>query len=233
MVVAWLITTLALFGVFFGALGQARMPSAQLAAAGGGLLTGICIFWLMPEISSTLGMWRAIGFPVAVCVALLLIDRVLGDAEHPDRHHRFVAPLLAATALHSFLDGWSVRTLSVREFANVAVPIGIALHKIPEGLALGWLARRTMDRTRAAIATASAVELMTPVGAFVEPYADQSGLAAFGPSWTALVLGTVGGSFLFLGFHAIVPERRKVAVLAIFFCIFGAVGLLAFLHERA
>jgi hypothetical protein len=230
--VAWLITTLALVGVLFGALGQARMPSAQLAAAGGGLLTGICIFWLMPEISSTLGMWRAIAILTAVCVALLFIDRVLGDAEHPD-HHRFVAPLLAATALHSFLDGWSVRTLSVQAFANVAVPIGLALHKIPEGLALGWLTRRTLNRTGPAIATASAVEFMTPIGAYVEPYADHSGLAAFGPSWTALVLATVGGSFLFLGIHAIVPERKKIAVLAIFFCTFAAVGLLSFLHQRA
>lgn len=232
MVVAWLITALALFGVFFGALGHARMPSAQLAAAGGGLLTGICIFWLMPEIAGTLGIWRASGFLLAVCAVLLLIDRVLGDAEHPG-HHRFVAPLLAATALHSFLDGWSVRTLSVRALANVAVPIGLALHKIPEGLALGWLSRRTLKRTQAAIATASAVELMTPVGAFVEPYADHSGFAAFGPSWTALLLATVGGSFLFLGVHAIIPERKKIAVLAIFLSTFAAVGLLAFLHEPA
>src|SRR6516165_8081801 len=130
MAVAWLITALALSGVFFGALGHARMPSAQLAAAGGGLLTGICIFWVAPEIAGALGFWRAIGLLIALCVLLLLIDRVLGDPEHPG-HHRLLAPLLAATALHSFLDGWSVRTLSVRAFANVAVPVGLALHKIP------------------------------------------------------------------------------------------------------
>src|SRR4051812_39639314 len=100
MAVAWLITALALVGVIIGALGHGRMPSAQLAAAGGGVLTGICVFWLMPEISSTLGTVRTIGLLIAVTGVLLLMDRVLGDPEHPGHHH-VIAPLLGATALHS------------------------------------------------------------------------------------------------------------------------------------
>jgi zinc transporter ZupT len=230
MAVAWLITFLALVGVVFGALGHARLPSSQLAAAGGGLLAGICAFWLLPEISETVGWTWAACLILIACGLLLLAAHFLGDAEHSSPHS-VVAPLLAATALHSFLDGWSVRTLAVQAVANVAAPIGLALHKIPEGLALGWIARKTLKRTPAAIAAAGAVELLTPLGAFVEPFADHSGFAAFGPHWTAVVLATVGGSFLFLGLHAVIPERKKLGVMVIFLATFAAVGLLAFVRR--
>lgn len=222
MLIAWLITALAIAGIFGGVLGHVRLPSAPLAAAGGGLLVGICIFWLMPEIVPITGFFRAVVLLAAVCAFLLTIDRTLG--------HRFMLPLLAATALHSFLDGWALRTLAIRPLENIAVPIGLALHKIPEGLALGWIVRKWLPNAAAAVALASAVELMTPLGSFVEPYADRNGLAMFGSFWTAIVLAIVGGSFLFLGLHAVLPERRKGNIVVIFFATFAVVGCLTFLR---
>jgi zinc and cadmium transporter len=231
MAAAWLLTLLALTGIVAGSvLGQSRMLSAHLAAAGGGLLFGICLFWLMPEIAEASGWALVLGVALASCVALLGLDRYL---MHTGRSHRHgvIGPLLIATALHSFLDGWSVRAVAVQPLASVAVPIGLALHKVPEGLALGWITGKSMSSTQRAILASGAVELLTVVGAWVEPRAERSGVAAFGPSWTAVVLAVVAGSFLFLGFHTVVPERRKAGVVPVFLGAFGLMGIAAWVKS--
>ena len=63
--------------------------------------------------------------------------------------HGFAGPLIVAAALHSFLDGWSIATvqLGVPLGLRVAVPLAIALHKLPEGIALGGILRASL-RTR-------------------------------------------------------------------------------------
>ena len=52
-------------------------------------------------------------------------------------------PWLAAAALHSFLDGWSVApALAAAPLGlRVAVPLAVALHKLPEGMALAGILR--------------------------------------------------------------------------------------------
>jgi zinc transporter ZupT len=133
--------------------------------------------------------------------------------------------LLAATAVHSFLDGWSVRALSGQPLTNVAVTLGLALHKVPEGLALGWIARRASSSTARAALAAGAVELLTLAGAFIEPRANESGSLTFGTWWTAGVLTVISGSFLFLGFHALWPSWRRPGVVVVFVTSLLLVGL--------
>ena len=203
MAAAWLLTLLALGGVAAGVyMGQWRRGSSQLAAAGGGLLFAIALFMVIPEVARSLGWALAFGLALMVSGGLALVDRLL--------HHTLVGPLLVATAVHSFLDGWSVRALSVQAFASIAVPLGLALHKFPEGLALGLIARRSMSSIGWALAASAGVESLTLIGAVVEPAVSRSGAARFGPWWTAVVLAIVAGSFLFLGFHSLVPHRRRV-----------------------
>jgi len=233
MAAAWLLTVLALTGILAGSmLGRSRMLSAHLAAAGGGLLFGICLFWLMPEIAETAGWGPALGVALVSCVLLLGLDRYLTHTGRSPRHG-VVGPLLIATAVHSFLDGWSVRAVAVHPLAGVAVPIGLALHKLPEGLALGWITRKAMKSSAQAVLASGSVELLTLLGAWTEPRADRSGVAAFGPWWTGMVLAIVAGSFLFLGFHTVVPERRKTGVVPVFlgsFCFMGVVAWMKLGH---
>jgi zinc transporter ZupT len=231
MTAAWLLTLLALAGIFAGSLlGRSSMLSAHLAAAGGGLLFGICLFWLMPEIAEISGWMLVLAVALASCLALLGIDRYLLHTGRSPRHG-VIGPLLIATAIHSFLDGWSVRAVAIQPLANLAVPIGLALHKVPEGLALGWITRKSMSSTKRAILASGAAELLTLAGAWAEPKADRSGVAMFGPWWTAVVLAIVGGSFLFLGFHTVVPERSKAGVVPVFLGAFGLMGIAAWVKS--
>jgi len=230
MAVAWLLTLLALGGVIAGVvMGNPRGLSNHLAAAGGGLLFGISLFWIVPEIAETSGRAIALLMAVGVSAMLALLDGALERVGHSARRE-VIGPLLIAAALHSLLDGWSVRALAARPVTEVAVPIGLALHKIPEGIALGWITRRSMSSHWKAGAAAIAAELFTLVGAFVQPAANESGAAKFGDWWTTTVLAIIAGSFLFLGFHAVLPHRRRAGIVAVFFAtllLVGSTGLLS------
>ncbi len=231
MAIAWLLTLLALAGVAGGVLlGQSRVLSAYAAAAGGGLLFGISLFWLMPEIAVLSGWLSALVMTAAAVAVIGLIDHLFTRSEG-GIHSTALAPLLAATAIHSFLDGWSVRALQELQIMSVAVPLGLALHKIPEGIAIGWLARRHLALPLRAAAAAVSVELFTLLGAWLEPQAAASGAHIFGYWWTAAVVAIVSGSFLFLAAHAIFPYRRRASVLLIFLATFLAVGTVGLLRS--
>jgi len=227
MAAAWLLTLLALAGIVAGAaVGQSRVFSARIAAIGGGLLFGIGLFWLIPEIAEHTGLPGAAGLSLGVCGLLSLCDHYL---EHAGlKASRIIwAPLLTAAALHSFLDGWSVRALATKSLAGVAVVVGLALHKVPEGLALGWLAGRSMRSRTTGVLLSGLAELCTLAGAWAEPKADRSGIASFGIWWPALVLCVVAGSFLFFGFHTVLAERKNSGVIPAFLASLATAGLIA------
>jgi len=231
MAVAALLALLAMGGVGFGVLvSEPRRFTSHVGAAGGGLLLGMALFWLLPEIAGISGWSKAIALAAAVCMALILLDRFLVHDTDSGKAS-ILKPLLAATAIHSLLDGWSVRAAPVDALSSVAVPLGLALHKLPEGLALGWIARRAFGSAGKAFLAAAAIESLTIVGAFAEARADQSGIAAFGASWIATVLAVIAGSFLFLGLHAVLPQRRNSTVMAVFFTMLAAVGGAAMLRH--
>ncbi|HSU57514.1 MAG TPA: hypothetical protein VLT36_25965 [Candidatus Dormibacteraeota bacterium] len=231
MVIAALLTLLAYAGVAMGVLlGQSRMLSAHLGAAGSGLLCGIALFWLLPETAEISGWTAALGLTAGFGVALALLDHFLIDEDWA-KQESFVKPLLIATGIHSFLDGWSLLATAGNALTAVAVPIGLALHKLPEGVALGWVVRRAFRSTKKALLAGVAVESLTLAGAILEPRADQTGIERFGSWWIAAVLAVIGGSFLFLAIHTVLPERRKLGVMAIFFTTLTLVGGAAALKQ--
>jgi zinc transporter ZupT len=231
MTAAWLLTLLAVGGVIGGVmLGQTRFWTSQLGAAGGGLLFGIALFWLVPEIAEISGWLGAAALALAGCVLIAGLDALLMHTGHSPRSGA-IGPLLAATAVHCFLDGWSVRALGGRPMTDLAVAIGLALHKIPEGLALGWVLRRSLQLPRTAMLLGSTVELLTALAAFVEPKANNSGIATLGAWWTAGVLAVISGSFLYLGFHVVIPERNKRGVVPLFAATLMVMGIVAWVRS--
>lgn len=227
MAIAWVLTLLAIGGVAAGVmLGQSRFWPSQLGAAGGGLLFGIALFWLVPEIAETSGWIGAAALALAAFILIGLLDMLLMQSGHSALSGA-IGPLLGATAIHCFLDGWSVRALSGRLITDTAVAIGLALHKLPEGFALGWVTRRGFESTRKALIAGAAVELLTALAASIEPRANDSGIAILGHWWTAGMLAAISGSFLYLGFHVVVPERHKRGVVPLFTGALVAMALVA------
>lgn len=227
MTAALVLTLVAVGGVLAGVLlGQSRFWTSQLGAAGGGLLFGIALFWVLPEIAETAGWIRASALALAGCVLISALDALLVHTGHSPRTGA-IGPLLAATAIHCFLDGWSVRALGGRPLTDAAVGVGLALHKLPEGFALGWVMRRATSSDSKALLLGSSVEALTALAAYIEPKANNAAAETLGHWWTASVLALIAGSFLYLGFHVVIPERHKRGVVPLFAATLATMAVVA------
>ena len=119
-----MLTLVAWFGIVLGALGHSRERSPEVAAGGGGLLAGICVFWLMPEIADESSWARACVFVLTACTLLFLVDHLLEQAETRSQRHVLI-PLLTAAGLHSVLDGWSIRAVTANRLAGTFLFLGL------------------------------------------------------------------------------------------------------------
>ena len=85
----------------------------------------------------------------------------------------------------------------------------IAAHKIPEGLALGVIARAALRSRGSAMLWCGLAQACTLVGAMAEgvlaPYLGTQALHT--------LLALAGGSFLYLGWHAVHGEFRRSGAL--------------------
>jgi zinc and cadmium transporter len=189
--------------------------SRRLVPFGGGVLLGVALFWVLPEMADFFTWQGAILWLAGGFLMLAAIDRFVYPVcpacspshEHDHcatRLHGFATPLLVAAALHSALDGWSAAASQNAGF-SMALIGGIAVHKIPEGLALGVIARASLGTRAAALAWCALAQMATIAGAGLEsvlaPHLSLQGLHA--------LLALAGGSFLYLGGHAIHGELRR------------------------
>jgi zinc and cadmium transporter len=213
-------------------LGHGR-HTRMLIPLSGGLLIGVAAFGLIPELVLDIGWLRGVAL-VAVGYALLkVLDRfvfsVCPSCAHDHSHegcaeplHGFAGPLLAATTIHAFVDGWGLVAVQVGTTrtpgAGTVFAAALLLHKIPEGLALGTILRASVDRAWTAFALCAAVELATVVGG-------ATGLWLTPVNWVSYPLAIAGGTFLFLGVHAVHSDwKRRGARPAFIPALAGAAG---------
>jgi zinc and cadmium transporter len=190
-------------------LGHAR-HTRVLIPLSGGLLIGVAAFGLIPELVVDIG-WLRGGVLVAFGYAILkALDRfafsVCPSCAHDHSHescheplHGFAGPLLMATAIHAFVDGWGLVTVQAGTHtpgSGTIFAAALMLHKIPEGLALGTMLRASVDREVTALALCAAVELATVAGG-------ATGYWLTPAAWVSYPLAIAGGTFLFLGVHAV------------------------------
>jgi len=231
----------ALVATLVGVTGAAVGVCARIGAArrivpfSGGLLMGIAVFGVLPELAGSYG-WGLGSAVLALGVALLwVVGRyvypVCPSCSHTHDHehcvtalHGFALPLVAAASLHSLLDGLGI-VASQQEHAQglaATVVAGVTLHKIPEGIALGIMLRAAVRSRFAALAWCVAAEASTLLGAVLESaITDRVGV-----SWVTYALALAGGSFLYLGFHAVHGEWRR-GVPALLPALTGAAGAAA------
>ena len=227
------ITVVAILSATAGVwLESIRTLSRRMVPFGGGVLIGVALFWVLPEMAEYMG-WPGAAAAVALGFGLLwTIDRFLYTVcpacshthEHDDcetRLHGFAGPLLIAAAVHSALDGWTVMAAQTSTNVGGAFLIGIAFHKLPEGIALGVIARASLPTWLAAVGWCAAAEAMTLAGGGAEwvlaPYLSGQSLHA--------LLALAGGGFLYLGGHAVHGElRRRGAVPAFVPALTGVAG---------
>ncbi|HEY2018642.1 MAG TPA: ZIP family metal transporter [Bryobacteraceae bacterium] len=201
-----------------------------------GVLLGVALFGLVPELAVELGWPVSLLLFLAGYGLLLLLNRVspvCPTCAHDHDHsscstelHGFAGPLVVAAAMHSFLDGWSIATvqLAVPLGLRVAVPLAVALHKVPEGIALGGILRAAVKSRSAAMGWCVVAEGTTLAGGLL-------GLVMaphLGTGWITYPLGITAGWLFYLGYHAVHEEwKRRGAAPAFVSALTGMAGAAA------
>ena len=198
----------------------------------GGLLIGVAAFGLIPELVLDIGWIRGVLLVFTGYVLLKILDRfvfsVCPSCAHDHSHegcaeplHGFAGPLLVATTIHAFVDGWGLVAVEMGTHtpgAGTALAAALLLHKIPEGLALGTILRASVDRAWTAFVLCAAVEGSTIAGG-------ATGLWLTPANWVSYPLAIAGGTFLFLGVHAVHSDwKRRGARPAFIPALAGAAG---------
>lgn len=179
-------------------------------------MLGVAIFWVLPEMADLFRWPTAVAWTSGAFALLWVIDRyvypVCPACSHSHEHdhcatrlHGFAPPLLIAAALHSALDGWSLSVADGAPKFGLPFLAGIAIHKIPEGLALGVIARAALRSRGSALGWCVLAQLGTLAGALLESVA----APYLGPTGLSALLALAGGSFLYLGGHAVHGEFRR------------------------
>lgn len=202
-------------GAFFTASPRA---SRLLVPFGAGLLAGMALFGVLPELAAEHGWAVGAGALMAGFLVLSLVNRYFyplcpacsGTHDHSScavTLHGFAAPLVAAAVLHSFMDGMAVGAAWDAGDGRLAwgIPLAVAVHKVPEGLAYGTILKAALRSPRSAIAWSIVAQAPTVLGAGAEILASES----FGHAWLVYPLAFAGGSFLFLSYHATQAEWRR------------------------
>jgi zinc transporter ZupT len=225
-----------------GALAGIRLSSLpslsqRFLPFSGGVLVGIALFWILPEIAAHYGWLLGCAGLTAGFALLLMIDRyvhpVCPTCSHTHNHgdcslrlHGFATPLLIAASVHSFFDGWSLAISDQQGFGDLkfAFLASIGIHKLPEGLALGALLVAAFGSATRALLGAAAAQSMMLIGAFLA--------ASLAPhlnaNWTSSLLSLAAGAFVYLGYHAIHSEyQQRGLATSVMPALTGAVGAAA------
>lgn len=205
----------AVAGIWFSSLPEVSRKTIPFSGA---VLVAIALFWILPELSQTFG-WPAGAALMLLGVGIIAaIDRFIypvcpacshtHDHDHcSTRLHGFASPLIFAALLHSLFDGWAFAA-GYGDAQTHALSIGVAIHKIPEGLALGVILRAALKHRRNAVLWSGLIQLVTLAGGLIELGA----APILGRQWITGLLALGGGMFLYLGGHAMHGEwKRRMA----------------------
>jgi zinc transporter ZupT len=188
--------------------------SRRVVPFSGAMLLLVSFAWVLPELAENLGWFSGFSLMLAGFAILWLIDKnlysVCPSCSHSHDHdscvtrlHGFAGPLVAATAVHSMVDGWALAAAYTA--GSQGIWAGVVIHKIPECIAFGIILRAAVKSRRNAFILAVSVQMATLVGAAVENVVAPH----IAPFWMQALLAIAGGTFLYLGFHAIHAEWKR------------------------
>lgn len=196
-----------------------RTEDIMLGVSAGMMLAAAIFSLLIPgleaagALTSGGGVWLVV-LGIALGVMLMLgIDQFTPHEHHQtgpcgpgyERCHR-VWLFVLAIAIHNLPEGMAVGVSFAQGDLSVGLPLttAIALQNLPEGLAVAMALRAIGTPTGKAVLIAGAGGLLEPVGALI-------GVSLVGSSALAypVGLGLAAGAMLFVVSHEIIPETHR------------------------
>ena len=198
-----------------------RMEDMLLGFSAGMMLAASAFSLLLPGLASgaaTLGS-RPLGAAVVVIGMALGVLLMLGLDQFTPHEHDKRGPcgpghadcgrmwlFVFAIALHNLPEGMAIGTSFAQGDLGVGLPLttAIALQDIPEGLAVALALRGTGFTAPRAVLVAAASGLLEPLGALIG-VGLSSGLAIAYP----VGLGLAAGAMIFVVSHEVIPETHR------------------------
>jgi zinc transporter ZupT len=188
--------------------------SRKVVPFSGAMLLLVSFIWVLPELAEDFGWAAGLALMLVGFALLWAIDKnvypVCPSCSHTHDHdtcvtrlHGFAGPLIAATMCHSLFDGWALA--AAHTTGRQGIWAGILVHKLPECLAFGIILRAAIRSRRNAMIGATIVQAATLAGAGLEYILEPR----IGPFWIHVLLAIAGGTFLYLGFHAVHAEWKR------------------------
>lgn len=214
-----------LLGLFTGILGTGiggvvalmlcRINPVQISSLLGlsaGIMIAIVTFELMPEALDDGGLFWGIAGLILGVVLMALIDLVfphihlLGTEEQsPFLKTGIIMGL--GIAMHNLPEGLAIGVGGLQDATvGIALAIAIFLHNIPEGMALAMPLNVCNVRPHRIIFSAMAVGVPMGFGAFLGAMA-----GTISPVVNSLVLGLAAGAMLFITFDELIPQTEKLS----------------------
>ena len=214
-----------LLGLLAGTLGTAiggviaimltRINPVQISALLGlsaGIMIAIVTFELMPEALEDGGLFWGLAGLVAGVILMASIDIVfphihmLGTEEQSPYLKTGVIMGLGI-GMHNLPEGLAIGVSGMQDpYVGIALAFAIFLHNIPEGMALAMPLNICKVRAHKIIFSAMAVGVPMGFGAFI------GGLAGtVSPVINSLVLGLAAGAMLFITFDELIPQTEKLS----------------------
>ena len=198
-----------------------RIEDAMLGFAAGMMLAASAFSLLLPGLNAARELTGSGGIAAAVVVfgMLLGVLLMLGLDEFTPHEHDKTGPcgpgydhcsrvwlFVFAIALHNLPEGMAIGVSFSQGDMSVGLPLtsAIALQDIPEGLAVALALRAAGFRSLLAVLVAIASGLLEPLGALLGV-----GLASGMPLAYPIGLGLAAGAMQFVVSHEVIPETHR------------------------
>lgn len=194
--------------------------SRKVIPLSGFVLAFISLFWVLPELAHEFGWAAGSALMTSGFLILFLVDRyvtpVCPTCSHSHDHascstslHGFAAPLIGAAMLHSLFDGWALVASGESGVGELgrAISAGVILHKLPEAVSFGVIVKAAIGSQRRAYLWVAITQAGMLFGGFLAVLT--AGHASI--QFISVLLAMAGGTFLFLGYHAIHGEWKRLA----------------------
>jgi zinc transporter ZupT len=190
-------------GAVSGVIVTSRTVSLrQLVPFSSGLLLGMAVFLIIPEALSSARSTVVLALCAAGCALFGLFETTIHNVSDGVSG---LVPLIFAVGLHSLLDGWNIAIALMLPSDRLiwAFVIGMSVHKLSSGFAIGAVFRASAGKRGSALAWAGATEGLTALGALLQIWSRY----ALGPRWTVWLIALTAGSFLYLSYHSFQHAR--------------------------
>lgn len=161
----------------------------------GGFLLSVCLLHLLPEVYSS-GIEQIPAFVLGGFILQIFLDQMSAGVEHGHIHihagQNSWKPLIILTGLylHSLMEGLPLAGHAHEgEHSSHDLFLAVALHKIPEGFALGILLRELNKNNALSLLAIILFAGITPLGSLITELIPPEHLGQILPILLALVIG--------------------------------------------